>query len=212
MHNPYYNVLNWTDLGGFDISKWKLIKIATPMDGSCLFHAIANSHFTPYHNESYNGKYLSRRDIVKLLRRDMSVKLSERIPGENSKTYYDTLNNGNTSEFSEFVPEFRLSYMQSQLDSDNPIGYGYMEFIGNILEKDIYILDGCRHDIYVTDELPLTIKGNRNSIVLFYANGHYELVGLLNNSGRVVTYFHPQHSFITFLFKRCEQILKNVSI
>lgn len=199
----YYAKINWTQ--GFE--DWSLVRFSTPMDGSCLFHAISNSFFAPYHNEMLNGKPISRQKIIETLRKELSTKLASNISDDpGSLSHYDTLNGGNTSAFSESVPEFALTYMQSQLNSRNPIGYGYMEFIGNALNKDIYILEAVRHDIYVTDELSLTIKGGRNSIVLYYMNGHYELVGICKKDGSFDTHFFPDHSFIQFLYNKVRSI------
>jgi hypothetical protein len=202
----YYAEINWE--GGYQ--QWPLVRFSTPMDGSCLFHSIANSFFAPYHNETLRGKAVSKDKMIEALRKELAQKLAARISDDpNSLTHYDSLNGGNTSAFAEAVPEFGLRYMQSQLDSRTSIGYGYMEFIGNALNKDIYILEAMRRDIYVTDELPLTIKGNRSSIVLYYMNGHYELVGIQNNDGTFVTHFTPDHSFIQFLRDRVSQIIRS---
>lgn len=200
----YYAEIRWD--GGFE--NWPLVRFSTPMDGSCLFHAISNSFFAPYHTEILHGRHVSRDKMVAALRRQLAEKLADPISTEpGSPRHYDTLNGGNTSAFAEAVPEFALQYMQGQLDSHTPIGYGYMEFIGNALNKDIYILEALRHDIYITDELPLTIKGNRSSIVLYYMNGHYELVGIQNPDGPFDTHFSPDHSFIQFLYNRVRQII-----
>lgn len=200
----YYCLIKWDGL----ISQWNLVRFSTPMDGNCLFHAISNSFFEPYHTEQMNGKHVSRTQMVSFLRKELAEKLATKISEEpDSHTHYDTLNGGNTSAFAEAVPEFKLSYMQSQLNSSFPIGYGYMEFIGNALNKDIYILEALRRDIYVTDELSLTIKGNRRSIVLYYMNGHYELVGIHNPDGTFDTHFSPDHSLIRFLYNRVQQII-----
>lgn len=199
----YYAEIHWNN--GFE--QWSLVRFSTPMDGSCLFHAISNSFFSPYHSEILHGKHVSRNKMVAALRKELSQKLASKISTDpDAPSYYDILNGGNTSAFAEAVPEFNLDYMQKQLDSNTPIGYGYMEFIGNALNKDIYILEALRHDIYVTDELPLTIKGNRNSIVLYYMNGHYELLGIKNQNGSFDTHFTPNHSFIRFLYNRVRQI------
>jgi hypothetical protein len=199
----YYAEINWN--GGFE--QWPLVRFSTPMDGSCLFHAISNSFFAPYHTEQLHGKHVSRTKMVAALRQELAQKLASKISNEpNAPTHYDILNGGNTSAFAEAVPEFALSYMQKQLDSQTPIGYGYMEFIGNALNKDIYILEALRRDIYNTDELHLTIKGDRNSIVLYYMNGHYELVGIQNADGTFDTHFSPEHSFIRFLNNRVKQL------
>jgi hypothetical protein len=199
----YYANINWDN--GFEA--WNLVRFSTPMDGSCLFHAISNSFFAPYHKEILHGKRVNRTKMVEALRMELSQKLASKVSDSpNALTYYDTLNGGNTSAFSEAVPEFELSYMQNQLNSHTSIGYGYMEFIGNALDKDIYILEAIRRDIYVTDELSLTIKGNRNSIVLYYMNGHYELAGIHKEDGSFDTHFSHDHSFIRFLYNRVTQI------
>lgn len=203
----YYAEIHWGN--GFE--NWPLVRFSTPMDGSCLFHAISNSFFEPYHEEKLHNRHVSRNKMVAALRRELAEKLKAPISDDpNAPRHYDILNGGNTSAFAQAVPEFALSYMQAQLDSYTSIGYGYMEFIGNALNKDIYILEAMRHDIYVTDELPLTIKGDRNSIVLYYMNGHYELVGLHNPEDEdhpFKTHFSPNHSLIRFLNVRVRQIV-----
>lgn len=205
----YFSYIRWNN----EFNQWKLVRFYTPMDGSCLFHAISNSFFEPYHTEKLHGKHISRSHMISILRKELSQKLNSKISDDpNSPTFYDSLNSGNTAAFAQAVPEFSLSYMQDQLNSSFPIGYGYMEFIGNVLDKDIYILEAIRQDIYVTDELPLTIKGNRRSIVLYYMNGHYELVGIQNNDGSFDTHFSPDHSFIKFLFSRVQEIISQSRI
>lgn len=191
-------------------NNWKLYRIYTPLDGSCLFHAISNSYFEPYHKEILNGKQISKSKMITILRHDLAEKLSSKIDNNvDSPSYYDMLYNGNIKKFAESVPEFTINHMKSQLDSHNPIGYGYIQFIGNCLNKDIYILDASRRDIYVSDELPYTIKGDRNSIVLYYVDGgHYELIGIKTDSG-MDTHFNPNHSFIRFLYNRVQEIIIN---
>jgi hypothetical protein len=200
----YYVEIKWGN--GFE--PWKLVRFSTPMDGNCLFHAIANSFFTPYYSEILNGNQIPRIKIITELRRELSEKLANKINDQSDKRHYDILYGGNVPIFSKTVPEFNIEYMQKQLNSNNHIGYGYMEFIGNALNKDIYILEGIREGIYVTDELPFTIKGNRNSIVLYYMNSHYELVGIQNSDGTFDTHFDPKHNFITFLYSIVKQITK----
>jgi hypothetical protein len=191
----YYAEIHWPSF-----ERWRLVRFSTPMDGNCLFHAIANGFFAPYHTETLKGKRMNRHQIVTQFRRELSLKLAVKISeDEAAPTHYDILNRGNTKAFAEAVPEFALEYMQAQLDSPNHIGYGYMEFIGNALNKDIYILEATRKHIYATEELPLTIKGDRKSIILYYMEGHYELVGIQRPDGPFDTHFSPDHSFIRFL-------------
>lgn len=205
----YYAPIRWD----YGFQNWPVVRFSTPMDGSCLFHAIANSFFEPYHKEEINGKHVSRVKMVATLRRELAEKLANKIDPNDpeSLTHYDLLNRGNTAEFGNGaqIEEFKLGYMQSQLNSVLPIGYGYMEFIGNALNKDIYILSAATRDLYVTDELSLTIKGDRCSIVLYYMNAHYELVGLQNSDGTFDTHFAPDHSWIRFLNTRVHELLQS---
>lgn len=209
----YYTDICWGN--GFE--KWSLVRFSTPMDGNCLFHAIANSFFSLYRDRSLTSQ--KRNEMIVNLRKELSEKLAEPIDNSpNAPRHYDLLNGGNTSAFSEAVPEFALDYMQKQLNSTRPIGYGYMEFIGNIVKKDIYILEALRQDIYLTDELPLTIKGNRNAVVLYYMNGHYELVGIKRPDEVIDGVATPtgfdthfglpsEHTFIKFLYNRVTSII-----
>lgn len=184
----FYADVKWDN--GFE--QWNLVRFATPPDGSCLFHAIANSFYQPYRTESINGKHISRAKIISSLRKELAEKLDK---------YYETLNNKNTLTFSKDVPEFTLQHMKSELDSNNSIGYGYIEYIGNVLNKDIYILESSRKNVYKTDDQSLIIKGNRPSIVLYYVNdNHYELIGVKNDDGTFNTHFSPEHKFIKFLY------------
>lgn len=202
----YYTKINWDN--GYE--RWNLCRFATPMDGHCLFHAIANSFFSPYHNQTLNGKHISRTAVVTQLRKELASRLAEIDTFDPLKrTYYQCLAGGNTAIFAEAVPEFTLSFMQAQLDSSAPIGYGYIEYICNALNKDIYILSAAHRDMYVFDELQFCIKGNRKSIVVYYMNGHYELVGIQHPDGSFDTHFKPDHSFICFLNDIVKEVTTN---
>ena len=149
---------------------WDLKRHEVPKDGHCLFHAIALAFFKPYMEECFNGEPMSRLQMIKNLRYELSEKLAQPIKNSN-KRYYDLLNNGNTLKFAATVPEFDINVMRRELNSDHYIGYGYLEFVSLQLNKDILILDGKNEDLYYTDEYKLSIK-NRNAIVLYYKDYH----------------------------------------
>lgn len=172
---------------------WNLVKYHTIGDGNCLFHAICNSYFTGYHSEKIDKNHVSRTKMVQVLRQELASKLPE---------YYDKLSNGNMATFSKDVPEYTLANMQKTLNSKAYIGYGYLEYIGLVLNKDIYIIDGAKGDLYKSDDIKLYIKGNRPSIVLYYIMNHYELVGLIVDKSSCITHFLPDHPFIKFLHER----------
>jgi hypothetical protein len=154
---------------------WDVAVFSTPPDGNCLFHAILFS--------------LGRKDVVVSELRQL---LADRL-----HRHYDSLHNGEIRSFSESVPEFSLERMEKELRSNRPIGYGYISFIADQIDRDIYVIDGMRRTLYRSDEV--TVKGRR-AIVVFYANGHYESVGA--RSDRYASFdvdFHPGHEFIRTL-------------
>lgn len=198
----YMRPLMWNN--GYE--KWNLVSINTPMDGNCLFHAILNATSYFYRQGHIAGKEMDRASMVATLRKEMAAKLST-VPNGKTKTYYESLSNGNIKEFSENVPEFTLDYMKSELMSNKPIGYGYIEYICDIFDSDIYILERNRKELYVTHEMIYCIKGNRNSIVLLYMEGHYELVGILKEN-EINTYFTSDHTLIQFLYEKTKEIVE----
>jgi hypothetical protein len=188
--------LNW--INGYE--QWNLVRIHTPPDGHCLFHALCMAFFIPYQTGVLNNKPITQLQIIQNLRQELALKLSQ--PANNKgQRYYDLLHHGHTAEFASHVPEYTLEHMMNQLNSNHQIGYGYIEYIADQLNKDIYILNGLTHDIYVSDEAKLSIKG-RNSIVLYYIGHHYELVGLKQGDD-LITHFLPSHNFILFLKSKC---------
>jgi len=191
-----YTQINWKN--GYE--QFELVRYETPSDGHCLFHALCQSFFIPYQTGALNNKPISKLQIIENLRAELAHKLREPIK-LNGPRYYDLLQNGHINEFSKHVPEFSLPFMQHELNSNHCIGYGYIEYIADQLNKDIYILDGSKQDVYKSDETPLVIK-NRNSIVLYYEDHHYELVGIKHDD-HYDTHLLPSHPLIQFLRTRC---------
>jgi len=209
-HGPvgkFYKKIAWNN--GYE--DWNLIRINTQADGHCLFHAIANAFFIPYYTETLNGNKIERTEIVKQMRKEFAEKLSSPVSDKNPKTHYETINNGKTAEFPVFqdYPEynFSLENMKKQLNSNNYIGYGYIEYISNALDKNIYILNERSQDLYPFEKIELLnmYKKNRSSIVLYAIEAnpydHYELVGIMNN-GIIDTHFSPDHTLIKFLYNK----------
>lgn len=199
-HARFYKFLNYETLGD-----WKLVRFDTEADGSCFFHAISNAFFLPYRSQILQGQRVTRRDIVCSLRKELSEKLDEKV-GDSGKTRYESLNNGNMASFAEHVPEFKIEIMKRILDSNMFIGTGYLEFIGDVINKDIYILDALRRDVYISDEFNLSIKGDRKSIILWFSRDHFELVGLLNEDGSFTTQFFPDHQLIKLLYSKIKKV------
>jgi hypothetical protein len=184
-------LLNWKN--GYE--QWELVKFETATDGHCLFHALCAGFFIPYQTGVLNGKPIGKLEIIHHLRLELAEKLGQFV--KDNVRYYDLLHNGNLAAFAESVPEYKLECMQQQLNSNCSIGYGFIEFIADQLNKDIYILNGVTQDLYKSDEMKQVVK-NRNAVVLYYLNHHYELIGIKSKNG-YDTHFLNEHPFIQFL-------------
>jgi len=201
--NSEYENLDWQDPFGYP----NLVRIRTPTDGSCFFHTIAKSYFKPYITGKLNGESFNRKEFIRKLRKDLSIKLGTRInpSSPDSPIYYEVLSRGKLPEFSKSVPVYSLANMQKELDSDNPVDNVYNEFISDQLNKDIYILDMIKRDVYITGYDDEILYKQRPSIVILYLPGHYELVGL-DEDGVIKTLFDTNHDLIRFIRARKEAL------
>ncbi len=97
--------------------------------------------------------------------------------------------------------------MQKELDSSASVSNIYNEFISDQLDKDIYILDAVKQDVYMTGTDHDLLYKDRTSIVILYMPGHYELVGVINDD-YIETTFKPDHPLIQLLQERMSQLLE----
>lgn len=167
---------------------WNMVVFETPADGHCLFHSICGSFFIDYKEASIKEKVR----MVKTFRKE----LSELLP-----FHYEKLHGGNILSFSEHVEEYKLSNMKNTLNSDHMVGYGYLQFICDVIEKDILIFDEMKMDVYFSDEV--TVNDRNRVIVLCYDEKgfHYETLGIRDND-KMITHFEKNHPFILELKKR----------
>ena len=186
-----------------------LVRFKVPADGSCLIHAILLAYNQSYRLEKQNGKPIARKEIVKKLREELSNLLAAPVDplDPTSPRHYDLIARGSLTEMSANFPKYTLENMQETLNSSEWLDYIFFEFIGDALDKDLYILDETKQDLYTTGEEDLYQKG-RPSIVLGFQHNHYELIGVMNGDGVVRTLFYPDEDFITRLKIRQAQISK----
>ena len=199
-----YELLVWTNCG---ISYPNMIRVMTIGDGSCFFHALLNSFYMPYRTQTLDGLPITQVELITNLRTSLATRLGERINAMD--THYSQLGDGALQKLSDTFPRYSLDEMQKTLaDATKPIGNEYNEFISNQLNKDIYILDGTTHDVYMTGDNWEKLYKNRDSIVLLYIPGHYELISILENN-IPVSLFKPDNPFITTIRNRmielCQQ-------
>nr|QBK91553.1 MAG: uncharacterized protein LCPAC302_01730 [Pithovirus LCPAC302] len=206
--NSEYERLDWKEPFGYN----GMVRIRVLMDGSCFFHAVTKSYFGPYITGRIDDKPFDKKKFIRKLRKDLSIKLGSRVDPKdiNGKTYYETLSRGELNEISKSVPNYSLKNMQSELDSNRPIDNVYNEFISNVLNKDIYILDLVKRDVYITGDDDEILYKRRPSIVILYLPGHYELIGIKENDN-IKTLFDPNDNFIQTIRLRMIA-LKNIGI
>ena len=144
---------------------------------------------------------------IQNLRKDLSIKLGSKIDptDPDSPTYYDTLSRGELPNISKEIPRYSLANMQKELASNRPVDNVYNEFISNCLNKDIYILDGVKRDVYITGNDDEILYKNRESIVILYLPGHYELIGIIDDNN-IHTLFDPEDDFIQRIKTRMQQL------
>lgn len=202
-----FEPLNWISVGNRGFSYPYMVRVRTPADGSCFFHALAKAYYIPYRNGAINGTAINRHQLVKTLRRDLAMKLGQPADPTNPQgsTNYDLLSRGHLRDFGKAVPKYSLDNMKKELNSTSAIDNVYNEFISNQLRKDIYLLDGENQDVLVTGDDDDILYKDRDSIVILYIPGHYELVGI-QNGNRIETHFLPTHPFIQAIRNRMAEI------
>lgn len=198
--------LGW-DKHGFE--DFRMVAIDTIGDGNCYFHALTHAFYIPYRTQNLNGRTISRRQIVRDLRDSLAKRLGEPVDPLNpdGNTFYNQLSRGKLQQFGKSVPEYSFEEMRARLRSNSAVGNEYNEFISDQLSKDIYILDGVKHDVYITGDDDELLYKKRPSIVLLYHPGHYELVGIRDSTGSIQTYFSTTHPFITFIKSRMDEVI-----
>lgn len=212
VYKPLVNVQYEELLLDFDNLHKDLVRIRTESDGSCLFHAIAKSYYKPYIIGKIGGMAMNRKKFIRQLRADLSYKLAEAVDpiDPDSLTWYETISRGKLPELSKDLPEYSLENLQKLLDSNKSLGNIFNEFLSDQFDKDIYILDGMKKDVYITGDDSDILYKNRPSIVIYYLPHHYELVGLKQDNN-IQTLFEPDHPLIIAIRNRARNIIQNVS-
>ncbi len=193
--------LNWTD--GY-IKYPGMIKINVIKDESSLLHAVMTSIYDVYKNNKIN-----KCKFIQELRNNLAYKLKSYIDTNNqSSIYYDTLSGGILGSISKIKPDVSLENMIKTLVSNDNIGIIYNEFISNIFNINIYIIDYDKKDLYMTGLNKNYLYKIRSSIVVLISDGYYDLVGLISNEHKIKTKFNINHPFIIMINKRMRELSK----
>jgi hypothetical protein len=185
-----------------------VVVLPTLGDGNCFFHSVLRAFNTNY----IKAKSITDRVNMARTFRNALADLLEEIDPLTGKNYYSGLNNGELEKIAGGVKEYGLSALQKELRSSAPVDNIYQELISNSLNKDIYIIDGTKKDMYhVGSAFSLYYKG-RNSIIIFYVPGHFEVVGIKHSDGSIDTLFTPEHPLIQSCRERLLSFFKSNNV
>lgn len=190
-----------------EFSYQNMVRLYTIADGSCFFHAVVNAFFVPYQTEMDNGYHFDRKKFIKNFRKDLATTLNDPISPKDSTTPYELLSRRQLAKLAKELDmeEYTLKNMQEELENPNKwVWTLYLEYISNQIDKDIYILDSEKEDIYITGEEDILHTG-RDSIVILYLLDHFETVGL-NINGKICTLFDTNSTFISKIRMRLREL------
>ncbi|HLX54829.1 MAG TPA: hypothetical protein VKR58_12850, partial [Aquella sp.] len=140
------------------------------------------------------------KEVASTMRKELSLLLGSK--NQQGILWYDTLSRGKLSEYSKGMPAFTLVNLQKLLNSNEYVDNRFNEFVSNVFNKDIYIINYSTQDLYITGKDDDILYKNRDSIVLiWYRENHYDLLGIIENN-KLRTLFDTNHPFITLLKDR----------
>lgn len=177
-----------------------LVRIFSIGDGNCFFHSIISAFYIPYRK-----KEIDRRKFIVEVRKCLANRLTDK--DENGIMIYDKLSRGTLREHSKEIPQFSLDFMQKELKSNVAVDNIYLEFVSDEFDKDIYIIDEKKRDVYITGmDLDILYK-KRHSILLLYNGYHYDLLGKINDD-EIITLFDPRDPLIKRIRKNIRNSVK----
>ena len=162
----------------------ELVRFGSPQDGSSLLHAILRAFSKPYKNLTIAEK----SGFVIQLRKELAENYTEEIHNSISKGFFKTSR----------VNAYEYGNMKKNLANVNFwIPNELMEYIGNQLNVNIFILNGIDATPYIFSGATDNIKPNRLNIIVYWINNnHYETIGLLEKELTVRTAFADNNTLI----------------
>jgi hypothetical protein len=200
--------------------KIKLSLVKVLGDGSCFFHSVLRAFHTNYIRAS---SIEERKAHARHLRVAIAQTLDE-IDETTGKTNYALLGGGYYADFNNAVSavegdKYSLAGLKRELLSSDAVDHAYIQLISDHIGLDIYLISSRTGDLYPVGSDTSLLYKERNSIVIFYSPGHYDIIGIKRiaqdnspgyyNKGDIVfdCLFHPQHDFIVLLRARMAELV-----
>lgn len=170
---------------------YPLRRIPTLGDGSCFLHAVLRCIWSDYKDLSTSEKLR----VVCEVRQELSDLIDKK--GTDGTSYYDRLSRGELKDLSKSFSETQLEEMKRFLKSSEYFTHLYLEFISEVFEIDIYIIDYKSMNLYNHGDNELFYK-DRNSIAVGYdeKRSHFEALEVEIRPGKFETFFEPDSNII----------------
>ena len=190
----HFYMLSWDE--GF-ITFPNMVRFNIPGDGNCFFNSIAYAYLQSYKTgKNPDGSTFNRKEVINKFRYDLSRQLPE---------HYNSLSRGKLLEISKEVPQYSLENMINELNSNSAVDNIYNEYVSNIYNKDIYLIDILTRDIYITGDDSDILYKDRESIVLLVCTGHYDVLGVMIDDSHIRTCFQYDDPFIELIRNRIKE-------
>jgi len=162
-----------------------IVRFGVLQDGSCYLHAIFRAFSKTYKNLTI----AERSGFIIQIRKELAENYTREI--------HDSIGNGffKTSG----VKAYEYQNMKKNLANVSFwIPNELMEYIGDQLKVNIFILNGIDATPYKFGNTTDVVKPNRLNVVLYWINGnHYETIGIVEQQMTVRTAFDGNHPLIT---------------
>lgn len=185
------------------IANFDLYIHATPEDGHCMLHALAQAISPTYQTGMRDGKPVSRLQIVKEIRSELLTKLAQK----NSLTgvsNYQSIGNGSFAQSAQWNETTTPKYLKQVLSGSAQLGEEVKLILEFFIEKNILLLDARSNRLYAK----YGFNPKLSTVVLYHSIlgknevgeeiGHFQLISLLERN-KHVKHFPSQHPFVQYL-------------
>lgn len=212
-HNFNTDLTPWCNQGVFLLNTCLTVSLGKPGSHGELWRgfifyvleSLKNNKNIIYLLWGNKAKEIDRRKFIVEVRKCLANRLTDK--DENGIMIYDKLSRGTLREHSKEIPQFSLDFMQKELKSNVAVDNIYLEFVSDEFDKDIYIIDEKKRDVYITGmDLDILYK-KRHSILLLYNGYHYDLLGKINDD-EIITLFDPRDPLIKRIRKNIRNSVK----
>lgn len=168
-----------------------------PDDGDCMLHCVAHAIFPPYRTGVFQGKKISKKEVVRMMRTEMLEKLDRE---------YGKVLGGAFAESGQFVEEASIESLRALFKTNLMLGEETKVYLEHLIEKNILVVNeegnAYKHYSYNKDYPSIVLRFKDIVDAVGHHSGHYNVVMWLEPStGKQISLFEHDHPFINKLLK-----------